>query len=78
MHVLQDPTGAGDSFASGVMGYLARHDSVDLKTFKTALIYGTVMASFACEGFSFDRVASLTEGDIEARAEELKALISLS
>jgi len=48
---LQDPTGAGDSFASGVMGYIARHDNIDLKTFKTALIYGTVMASFACEGF---------------------------
>lgn len=74
---LQDPTGAGDSFASGVMGYIARQDSINLKTFKTALVYGTVMASFACEGFSFDRVASLSMSDIEARAEELKALISL-
>jgi sugar/nucleoside kinase (ribokinase family) len=74
---LQDPTGAGDSFASGVMGYIARHDNTDLKTFKTALIYGTVMASFACEGFSFDRVAALHLEEIEGRADEIKALISL-
>jgi sugar/nucleoside kinase (ribokinase family) len=74
---LQDPTGAGDSFASGVMGHIAREDKTDLKTFKTALIYGTVMASFACEGFSFDRVAALTMDEIEARADEIKALISL-
>jgi len=74
---LQDPTGAGDSFASGVMGYIARHDNIDLKTFKTALIYGTVMASFACEGFSFDRVAALHLEEIEGRADEIKALISL-
>lgn len=74
---LQDPTGAGDSFASGVMGYIARHDKTDLKTFKTALIYGTVMASFACQGFSFDRVATLHLEEIEKRADEIKTLMSL-
>jgi sugar/nucleoside kinase (ribokinase family) len=72
-----DPTGAGDSFASGMVGYLAKNDQIDFQTFKKALLSGTVMASFACEGFSFDRVATLTEAEIEARCEELKQLISL-
>ena len=72
-----DPTGAGDSFASGMMGYIAKNDQMDFQTFKKALLYGTVMASFACEGFSFDRVACLTETEIETRYAELKRLISI-
>lgn len=74
---LTDPTGAGDSFASGLMGYIAQQDSTDFKTFKTALIYGTVMASFACEEFSFDRTIALSDEEIIARFEEMKSLISL-
>ena len=74
---LQDPTGAGDSFASGMMGYIAQRDSTDLATFKRALLYGTVMASYACEAFSFDRVATLTQAEIADRFEELREMISL-
>jgi sugar/nucleoside kinase (ribokinase family) len=74
---LQDPTGAGDSFASGMMGYIAQRDSTDLATFKRALLYGTVMASYACEAFSFDRVAALTQAEIADRFEELREMISL-
>jgi len=77
LSALQDPTGAGDTFASGVMGYIAQRDSIDFKTFKMALVYGTTMASFACEGFSFDRVATLTQDEISARAQQLKAMMSL-
>lgn len=74
---LVDPTGAGDSFASGLMGYIASQDKIDLKTMKTALLYGTVLASFACEAFSFDRTAELTSEEIATRFNELKAMISI-
>jgi sugar/nucleoside kinase (ribokinase family) len=74
---LVDPTGAGDSFAAGMMGYIAQHHQHDFKTFKHALIYGTVMASFACQGFSFDRVKEATATEIEERAVTLRKMISL-
>ncbi len=74
---LTDPTGAGDSFASGLMGYIAQQNSTDLSTFKTALLYGTVMASFACEEFSCDRTLTLNASEITDRFEEMKSLISL-
>lgn len=77
LETLKDPTGAGDSFASGLMGYIAQQNATDLKTFKTALLYGTVMASFACEEFSFDRTIKLTENEISERFNALKAMISL-
>jgi sugar/nucleoside kinase (ribokinase family) len=77
LETLQDPTGAGDSFASGLMGYIAQQDSTDLKTFKTALLYGTVMASFACEAFSFDRTIALSSEEIKERFNTLKSMISL-
>jgi sugar/nucleoside kinase (ribokinase family) len=74
---LKDPTGAGDSFASGLMGYIAQKDCIDFQTFKTGMLYGTVMASLACEDFSFDRVAQVKFDEIQARFEELKAMITL-
>lgn len=74
---LSDPTGAGDSFASGLMGYIAQQDQTDFKTFKTALLYGTVMASFACEAFSFDRTIELSRDEIETRFAALKEMITL-
>ena len=77
LKTLKDPTGAGDSFASGLMGYIAQKDSISLKTFKTALLYGTAMASFACEEFSFDRTIKLTNDEISERFNTLKAMISL-
>ena len=77
LSTLKDPTGAGDSFASGMMGYIAQQDRSDFTTFKRALLYGTVMASFACEDFSFDRVKALTSEEIEDRFNQLKAMISL-
>lgn len=77
LETLSDPTGAGDSFASGLMGYIAQEDNIDFKTFKTALLYGTVMASFACEAFSFDRTLELSQSEIQERFNTLKAMISL-
>lgn len=62
-----DPTGAGDSFAGGFMGYLASVDKVDEETLRTAAIAGSTMASFAVEDFGLDRIKNLTQEDIKSR-----------
>ena len=62
-----DPTGAGDSFAGGFMGYLSTVKSADENEFKSACIYGTVMASFCVEDFGANRTLSLTTEDINKR-----------
>ncbi|MDA1280562.1 MAG: PfkB family carbohydrate kinase [Chloroflexi bacterium] len=62
-----DPTGAGDSFAGGFMGYLASVDRVDQETLRTAAIVGSTMASFTVEDFGLDRLKQLTRTDIEER-----------
>jgi len=72
-----DPTGAGDSFAGGLMGSLARAGRVTLARLKRAMIDGTVMASFAVESFSVERLASLGEGEIRSRHEEIVQFLSL-
>jgi sugar/nucleoside kinase (ribokinase family) len=62
-----DPTGAGDTFAGGVMGYLARHGRLNEGTLRSAVVYGTVMASFVVEKFSLERLASLTWEEVDRR-----------
>jgi sugar/nucleoside kinase (ribokinase family) len=69
-----DPTGAGDSFAGGFMGYLAASDATDEATLRRAIIYGSVMASFNVEEFSCDRMRRLTHDEIDARFRELRAI----
>ncbi len=64
---IQDPTGAGDSFAGGVMGYLAKTQDTSFNNLKKAMIYGSVMASFNVEKFSLDRLRNLTHPEIEKR-----------
>ncbi|MHC4754801.1 MAG: PfkB family carbohydrate kinase [Planctomycetota bacterium] len=71
---VKDPTGAGDSFAGALMGYLANAGNADFNTLKTALGYGTVAASFAIENFSLLRISSATRADIDKRFETLKKL----
>src|SRR6185369_16540735 len=70
-----DPTGAGDSFAGGMMGYLAAlgGDTSDA-TLRRAIIYGSVMASFNVEEFSCERVRRLTHAEIADRFRQFKAL----
>ncbi len=73
-----DPTGAGDSFAGGFMGYLAeqRIESLDTAThehLRKAMIYGSVMGSFCCEEFGVGRLRALTRDEIDARYREFKA-----
>ena len=70
-----DPTGAGDSFAGGFMGYLASVDKVDQESLRTAAIVGSTMASFAVEDFGLDRTRNLTHSDI---AERFEAFVDLT
>lgn len=65
-----DPTGAGDSFAGGFLGYLAASEDQSFDTMRRAVIYGSVLGSFAVESFSVDKTASLTADDIEKRYHE--------
>jgi len=69
-----DPTGAGDSFAGGYLGYLANTGNFSLDNIRKAVIMGSVMASFAVEDFSLNRLTRLTYPEIEARYREFKAL----
>ena len=73
-----DPTGAGDSFAGGFMGYLTEQGITNLDEathahLRKAMIYGSVMGSFCCEKFGVERLRTLTRDDIEARYQEFKA-----
>ena len=74
---LVDPTGAGDTFAGGMMGYLASVGRLDHAAFKRALAYGTVVASFTCEGFSLDRLKKLTRRDVEERFVLFREMLNL-
>jgi sugar/nucleoside kinase (ribokinase family) len=67
---VRDPTGAGDSLAGAVIGYLARVGRTDDGTLRTAAIYGNVMGSFAVEQFSVNRLTALTWEEIEERYRE--------
>lgn len=69
-----DPTGAGDSFAGGFLGYLANTGNFALDNVRKAVIMGSVMASFAVEDFSLNRLTRLTYPEIEARYREFKGL----
>ena len=69
-----DPTGAGDSFAGGFMGYLAKTDDLNEGYLRQAVIFGSVMASFNIEDFSLNRMRDLTYEDIECRYKKFKDL----
>jgi sugar/nucleoside kinase (ribokinase family) len=71
-----DPTGAGDSFAGGMMGYLSERDNFDPDTLKTAMAYGILVASFNVEGFGLERLTEIKREDIDARMEEYRQMLS--
>jgi len=71
---VSDPTGAGDSFAGGFVGYLAGVNRCDVQSLRQAIIFGSVMASFCVEKFSLDRLKELTLTEIELRYKEFKAM----
>jgi sugar/nucleoside kinase (ribokinase family) len=71
-----DPTGAGDSFAGGFIGYLARTGDLSEANMRRAVMYGSAMGSFAVEKFSTERLMTLTRGEIDARITKLKQLVT--
>jgi len=73
---VRDPTGAGDSFAGGMMGYLAEQDEVTPAHMRRAIAYGTVIASFNVEDFGVRRTAALTRDDVEARLKEFRKILA--
>ncbi|AFU60362.1 PfkB domain protein [Candidatus Nitrososphaera gargensis Ga9.2] len=70
-----DPTGAGDSFAGGFLGHIARRNRSDFATMKEAVIYGNVMGSFAVEDFGVKRLLSITKDDVEERYKKYRNLV---
>lgn len=72
---IKDPTGAGDSFAGGFMGYLAGASQLDFSAISQAVLYGNIIASFVVEDFSLRGLESLTHHDIENRVAELRRLV---
>ncbi len=71
-----DPTGAGDSFAGGFIGYLARTGDLSEANMRRAVVYGSAMGSFAVERFSIERLLSVTEEEIGQRVREFRQLVA--
>jgi len=71
---VRDPTGAGDTFAGGVLGYLAFSDNTDDTNIRKAIIYGSVLASYTVEDFSLNRLARLELGEVMVRYAEMRRI----
>jgi cytidine kinase len=74
LHTVEDPTGAGDSFVGGLMGYLAGARGPVDANIRRAMVYGSVTASFCCEGFGLNTTTKTKRVDIEQRVKELEKL----
>lgn len=72
-----DPTGAGDSFAGGFMGYIAKAKKADHSSLRRAMVYGSVLGSFAVEKLGIERLRSLTKREVEARARALVRMTNI-
>jgi sugar/nucleoside kinase (ribokinase family) len=73
--IVKDPTGAGDTFAGGFIGWLAKTGDTSFENLKRAVIYGSAMASFCVEEFSIDRLKTLDEATIQHRVAQFKHLV---
>jgi len=71
-----DPTGAGDAFAGGFIGYLAATDDLSEANMRRAVIYGSVMGSFAVEKFSIERLMTVTRAEIDQRMRDMRRLVA--
>ncbi len=71
-----DPTGAGDTFAGGMLGYIAKQDKVDFETIKTGIVYGSATASYCVEDFSNEKLKSIATDEILDRVAKFKKLVS--
>ena len=73
-----DPTGAGDSFAGGMMGYLASVDDTSAASIRRALVYGTLVASYNVEDFSLDKMREIEKSDLDIRFERFKSAVNFT
>lgn len=78
LEMVYDPTGAGDTFAGGFTGYLAKCQEVDFEKMKSAIIYGSAMASFTVEKFGIERLAELTNEEVQERVDQFVKLASFT
>ncbi|MFL6453343.1 MAG: PfkB family carbohydrate kinase [Nitrososphaeraceae archaeon] len=76
MEEIVDPTGAGDSFAGGFMGHIAKQNSLSVNTMKEAVIYGNVMGAFAVEGFGIKKLLEITKEDVQNRYETYRNIVN--
>ena len=74
----RDPTGAGDSFAGGFLGYVAAAGSTEPEVLRKAVIYGSTVASFCVEGIGVERLLTLTREEIEQRVQEFRSLVEFA
>lgn len=74
---VEDPTGAGDTFAGGLMGALAENDDISDAGLRRALVRGTVVASYGVQSFSLEMLKTLSRADLDARANDLAAMVQL-
>jgi len=75
MENIVDPTGAGDSFAGGMIGYMASKNSTKISTLREAVVYGNIMGSFAVEEYGIDRLSKLRKPQIQKRFSQYKKMI---
>lgn len=73
-----DPTGAGDTFAGGFIGYMAKVGTVNFNNMKNAIIFGSALASFCVEKFGIEKIVNLTEEEVAARVQEFVSLSSFA
>jgi sugar/nucleoside kinase (ribokinase family) len=71
-----DPTGAGDTFVGGFIGYLAKTDDISFENMRRAIVHGSAMASFCVEKFGTERLFEITEADLASRVNEFRELAS--
>ena len=74
LEVIKDPTGCGDTFGGGFIGWLAKTDNISERNMRKAVVYGSALASFNAEDFSLNRLKQVTEKDIEHRMEKFKEM----
>ena len=77
LELVYDPTGAGDTFAGGFIGYLAKTDDFSFENMKRALVYGSVVASYCVEAFGPKNLQSITAKDIQSRTNEFLKLMNI-
>ena len=70
-----DPTGAGDTFAGGFIGYLDHTDDISFNNMKRGVVLGSALASFACEKFGTDRLLELTQDELDERIQRFVDLV---